>query len=131
MKTRTQRILCSTLPLLMATGSALAHDGAINAALGGALGGATGAIIGRQIGGRDGAIVGGAIGAAGGVYVMSEHGRRVEYAPAPVYAAPHPVVYYGPQVVYVEKRGHGRYKHHHRHWDGHADWHKHHNDHHH
>lgn len=120
MKTLSKLALCSTF--LMTAGSALAHDAAVNAALGGALGGATGALIGKQIGGRDGAIIGGALGAAGGVYVLMEHGRRVEYVPAPVYVTPRPVVYYGPPVVYVEKRGHGRYKHRHHDWGNHDDW---------
>lgn len=122
MKTLTKLAACSTFLITMA--SAQAHGVAVDAALGGALGGATGALIGKQIGGRDGAIIGGALGAAGGVYVMSERGRRVEYVPAPVYVAPRPVVYYGPPVVYVEKRGHGRYKHHHYDWDDRDDWHE-------
>ncbi len=122
MKTATTFTLCSTF--LLAASGALAHGSAGDAALGGALGGATGALIGNQIGGRDGAIIGGALGAAGGVYVLTERGRRVEYVPTPVYVAPRPVAYYGPRVVYVEKRGHGRYKHHHKDWDDRDDWHE-------
>lgn len=135
-KNRVALALCSTF--LLAAGAAEAHGSTVDVALGGALGGAAGAVIGQQVGGRNGAIIGGAVGAATGVYVVNDHGRRVErveyvpaYVPPPVYVAPRPVVYYyGPPGYYVAEhaRGHGHWKHHKRHhdrddWDDHEDRH--------
>ncbi|MDO8346587.1 MAG: hypothetical protein Q7S85_01680 [Rugosibacter sp.] len=137
MKTKNGIALTLCSAFLFATGAAEAHGSTVDIALGGALGGAAGAVIGQQVGGRNGAIIGGAMGAATGVYVVTDHGRRVEYVPTPVYVAPRPVVYYGPPGYYVSERarGHGHWKHHGRHrdhdWDDHGDRHERHHDRHH
>lgn len=131
MKTN-NRIALALCSALLFAGAAEAHGSTVDTALGGALGGAAGAVIGQQVGGRNGAIIGGAVGAATGVYVVNDHGRRVErveYVPAPVYVAPRPVVYYAPRPVYYgppgyyvaeRARGHGYWKHHRHH--GRGDW---------
>ncbi|MBI5861587.1 MAG: hypothetical protein HZB64_05340 [Rhodocyclales bacterium] len=127
MKTKNGIALTLCSALLFATGAAEAHGGSVDVALGGALGGAAGAVIGQQVGGRNGALIGGALGAATGVYVVNDRGRRVEYvpayAPAPVYVAPRPVVYYASPGYYVSERarGHGHWKHHGHHRD-HDGW---------
>ncbi len=115
-------ILCSSL--LIAAGGAQARDRSGDALLGGLIGGGAGAVIGQHVGGRDGAIIGGALGAATGVAITTDRGRRERYVAepaygpvreryvaAPVYVEPRPVVYYGPEVRYVERRGHGYYGH--------------------
>jgi hypothetical protein len=135
-------ILCSSL--LIAGGGAQAHDRSGDALLGGLFGGGVGAVIGNQVGGRDGAIIGGALGAATGVAITTDHGHRERYVDAPVYAPvreryveryvaapvyvqPRPVVYYAPEVRYVERRGHGywghrEFHHDHRGWDHRGGW---------
>jgi len=115
-------IFCSSL--LIAASGAQARDQSGDALLGGLFGGGVGAVIGNHVGGRDGAIIGGALGAATGVAITTDHGRRERYvdAPvygpvreryvaAPVYVQPRPVVYYEPEVRYVERRGYGYYGH--------------------
>ena len=131
-------ILCSSL--LIAAGGAQARDRSGDALLGGLFGGGVGAVIGNQVGGRDGAIIGGALGAATGVAITTDHGHRERYveAPvyvpvreryvaAPVYVQPRTVMYYEPEVRYVERRGHGYWGHrefHHgrRGWDNRGGW---------
>lgn len=126
MKTKNSIALALCSSLLIAAGTAQAHDRSLDAMLGGVIGGGTGAIIGQQIGGRDGAIIGGALGAATGVAITTERRQRDHYvaapAYAPVYTSPRPVAYYGPQVMYVERRGHGYYEHHRRDHDDRRNW---------
>jgi len=69
----------------LTTGSAVAGDTTLDAAIGGGIGGAAGGAVGAELGGRDGAILGGALGAAVGTAISTDSASRAPYDRVEVY----------------------------------------------
>jgi hypothetical protein len=82
------------LGLVLASSSALADPGSLDAAVGGAVGGGLGAFIGNEVGGQTGAIAGGAVGAAAGAAIATENDRDSYYRAPRAYRYPPPAPYY-------------------------------------